>query len=67
MPDNFVTLSNVEIGIDSPSGLAVRIRFEGEWEWVPYSQLRALHRDKRVVGNDSIEVAAWLAQERGWV
>ena len=66
MPDDFVTLSKVEVGVDSNSGAAFHCKIGDEWFFVPYSQVRARHINKQVHGEDSIEVARWLAEKNGW-
>ena len=65
--DMYVTIENVDIGVDSNSGAAVSIEINGEHHWVPYSQIKALHRDTKVHGNDKFEVKLWLAEKNGWI
>ena len=62
----FVCISGVEIGKDSASGLAFACEIDGETTWVPYSQCRARHINKKLCGADSIEIPAWLAEKNGW-
>lgn len=64
---DYVTLENVEVGIDSNTGAAFSCKINGKHEWVPYSQTRARHINKRVHDADSIEVKRWLAEKNGWV
>lgn len=66
MPDDYVTIEDVEIGIDTDSGLAFHCKINDEWVFVPYSQVRARHNSKNQ-GCDSIEVARWLAEKNGWL
>ena len=65
--DMYVMIENVDIGVDSNSGAAVSIEIDGKHCWVPYSQIKALHRDKKVHGNDKFEVTLWLAEKNGWI
>ena len=60
-----VTFSEVEVGEDSASGLAVRVRFEDELLWVPYSQMQKIERDPKVKGQDKITVTSWWAKKEG--
>lgn len=57
--NEYVTLRDVEIGIESASGLAVSVEIDGEHYWVPLSQVRAMHKDSRTHNSDSIEVSRW--------
>ena len=68
---DYVTVREVEIGNDSSTGQAVMVFFKaledddkGGRHWIPYSQLKSLHRsvNKR---DDSIEIADWLAKKLG--
>ena len=59
-----IEFSDVQIGNDSASGKAVRVRFDDEWKWVPYSQIKEIHRDPKVVGQDKITVTkCWAEKE----
>lgn len=60
-----MTFSEVEVGEDSKTGLAVRVRFEDELIWVPYSQVKKIERDPKVKGQDKITVTAWWANKAG--
>lgn len=60
-----VEIPNCEVGIDSDSGLAVCVKIEDSWHWIPYSQIEEVHRDPRVQGNDRIVVTRWIAQKKG--
>lgn len=60
-----VTFSEVEVGEDSKTGLAVRVRFEDELICVPYSQVKKIERDPKVKGQDKITVTAWWAKKAG--
>ena len=65
--NNTVELEDVEVGEDSASGNAIRIRVgDKDWEWCPLSQVSEITRSKDHK-NDSIVVAQWLAKERGWI
>lgn len=60
-----MTFSEVAVGEDSKSGAAVRVRFEDELIWVPYSQVKKIVRDPKVKGQDKITVTAWWAKKAG--
>jgi len=60
-----VTFSDAEVGEDSASGMAVRVRFEDELIWVPYSQVKKIERDLKVKGQDKITVTSWWAKKAG--
>lgn len=59
-----VTFDNVEIGADSASGEAVRVKIDDEWHWFPYSQVEGTTRDPRSTGCDSITVTRWIAEKK---
>lgn len=63
---DYVTLTEVEVGRESPFGEAVRVKIGNVHHWLPLSQVRAIHRNTRVRDGDSIEVARWLADKEGW-
>lgn len=63
---NCVKLSTVTVGEDSASGNAVRVKIDDVWHWIPYSQIRSIHRNPRVKDSDEIEVAEWLAIKEEW-
>lgn len=60
-----VTFSDVDVGEDSASGKAVRVRFEDELIWVPYSQVKKIERAAHLMGQDKITVTAWWAKKAG--
>lgn len=62
----YVKLEEVTIGSDSDSGLAVLVTINDKSEWVPYSQIKSLTRTHNK-GADTLEVARWLAEKRGWL
>ncbi len=67
MPDDkYVRISGITIGEDSASGLAFSCEIDRETVWVPYSQCRNRNINKKVKGEDSIEIAAWLAEKNEW-
>lgn len=43
---------------------AVRVTKDGKSEWVPLSQVHALHRDPDV---PTIDVTPWIAKKKGWL
>ena len=61
--DDTVVLKNVEIGIESASGKAVKVKADGEWKWIPLSVVHSMHRNPRVCGEDSIVIARWFAEQ----
>lgn len=63
--DDKVTLTGVTLGEDSKSGEAVHVLIDGEWHWIPYSQVSQLIRTK-TKGTDSITVSGWLARKNEW-
>ena len=65
-PEQYVLIENCSIGNDSASGLAFACEIDGERFWVPYSQCKVRHINKRVRGEDAIEIPAWLAEKNGW-
>ena len=64
MAEDTVLLENVVIGVDSPSGLAVSVEIEGEWHWLPYSQITEVHRHPTAHNSDSIRISRWLAEKK---
>ena len=60
-----VTFEDVEIGMESQSGLAVSVEIKGEHYWVPLSQVTEMHRDPRKHDSDRIVVTAWWAKKQG--
>ena len=59
-------LEGVQIGDESDSGKAVRVKIDGKWEWVPLSAVDEMHRDPRNKDSDVIVIADWLCQKNGW-
>jgi hypothetical protein len=58
-----IEFSDVEVGDDSASGKAVRVKFGDDWKWVPYSQVKKITRDQKTVGQDKITVTQWWAEK----
>jgi hypothetical protein len=56
-----IEFTDVEVGNDSASGKAVRVKFGDDWKWVPYSQVKKIERDPKTVGQDKITVSKWWA------
>jgi hypothetical protein len=65
--DECIELKEVEVGVDSDSGLAVSVKIEDEWHWIPYSQVEEIHRDPRSHDNDRIVITKWLAEKKGLI
>lgn len=65
--DDYVTLEGVECGVDSNSGAAYSCEIKGAHYWVPYSQTKERHLDRRNHHSDRIVVARWLAEKNGWL
>ena len=63
---NYVKLKTGTVGADSDSGAAVTVKINDVWHWIPYSQIRSIHRNPRVQDSDEIEVAEWLATKEEW-
>lgn len=63
MSDKYVRITDCEVFEDSESGKAFRCGINGNLVWVPYSQCRARHINKKVHGDDTIEVTAWWAEK----
>lgn len=59
----YVTLEGVEIGEDSDSGLAFSCLINMTQYWVPYSQTKALHRNRAAKNASSIEVTLWWVEK----
>ena len=62
-----ITFGNVEIGVESNSGLAVSVEIDGTHYWVPLSQVTEMHRDDRTHNADKIVVTAWWAKKNGLI
>ena len=65
--DKYFSIAECSIGDDSKSGNAVQVTIDGHDYWVPYSQIKELHRDPRSKGADCIVVTKWLARREGWL
>lgn len=63
--DKFVEFKEIEIGIDSDSGLAVSVKIDEEWHWIPYSQIEEIDRDPRSQRNDRVVMSRWIAGKKG--
>lgn len=63
--DDVVAFKGVELGQESASGLAVRVKIKGEWKWVPLSQVDYMKRDKASKDNDEIHIKRWFAEKEG--
>lgn len=63
--DEYVTLYDVEVGINSSSGKAISVKVNDEWKWIPLSLVNSIHRNPRVRGEDAIEVARWFVEKEG--
>ena len=61
--DNYVKISDCEIGIDSNSGKAFSCEIDGVHYWVPYSVCRKRSINTKIHSADSIEVAAWWVEK----
>ena len=65
MQNEVVSFDNVEIGMESASGLAVSVEIDGAQFWIPLSQVTEMHRDPRTRHSDRIVVAQWWAKKQG--
>lgn len=63
MPIDFVDIKDVNVGAESESEEAIHVQIEGEWHWIPLSQVERITRDKRMQNSDIIRVAKWLADK----
>lgn len=55
----YVRVENVEIGVDSNSGLSYSVKIDGKWLWCPYSVTRKREINPKVNGQDVVEIERW--------
>lgn len=63
-----VTLNNVTIGQESPSGKAIRVTVKDQPApiWMPLSQIKSMVRaGPGIACKDTMVITAWIAKEKG--